>query len=314
MSISPATYGGTGWSQRERSHREDIIEGAVWRPCGIDSEVNNLLEVMLACPTPQMFPGGSPNDFLLLEWPHVERLREQAEAIADVYRSQGVTVHWAPSNPPHLPNFLFQRDLFFMTPEGAVLARPASPQRAGEARFAAAALAALGVPILATPTGHAVFEGADALWLNPETVMIGVGLRTNEAGAAFVSHLLRDMGVSAVTIKLPPGVQHLLGTVNFIDRNLAAIRRDKVTDELLAILRHAGVEAIAFDPARDVVEGLGMNFVALAPRRVIMPGGCPSVRQRLADAGVVVYETDISEYGKAAGGIGCLTGILRRQL
>jgi N-dimethylarginine dimethylaminohydrolase len=285
----------------------------VWHPCGVRSEVGKLLEVLLTDPSSEMLPAGQPNEYLFLEWPHIRRLQEQAESIAALYQEQGVVVRWARTGVAALPNFLFQRDLFWMTPEGALLARPASEQRAGEARFTASALAELGVPILATPRGRAFFEGADALWLDESTVLIGVGLRTNEAGASFVSQVLRDLRIDAITVRLPGGVQHLLGIVNFADRKLAAVRQDKATDELLGVLRDASVEVISCEPGPDITERLGMNFVALAPRQVVMPSGCPSVRERLNDAGVATYEVDISEYCKAAGGLGCLTGIVRRQ-
>lgn len=313
MTNTPATYGGDGWRPRENSHHEDVASGLVWHRCGVRSETASLLEVMLARPRREMFPGGEPNAFLFLEWPDAGRLRRQAEAVADFYRGQGVAVRWADPDDAPPPNFLFQRDLFFMTPEGALLARPASAQRQGEARFAAAALSKLGVPVLATPRREALFEGADALWLGDNVVMIGIGLRTNEAGAEFVARHLREMGVDSVTVGLPRGVQHLLGVVNFADRDLAAVRRDKATDELLGVLRAAGVETIFCDPGEEVSERLGMNFVALGPRRIVMPGGCPSLRRRLSEAGVTVYEADVGEYLKAAGGLGCLTGILRRQ-
>jgi N-dimethylarginine dimethylaminohydrolase len=313
MKDHPATYGGAGWGARGHSHREDVEAGAIWHRCSVRSEVSALLEVMLAWPIPKMFPEGVPNDFLLLAWPDPVRLQQQAEAIGRFYESQRVTVRWIRSPPPLMPNFLFQRDLFFMTPEGAVLARPAAKQRAGEVRFAASALAELGVPILATPRGRATFEGADALWLDEQTVIIGIGLRTNSEGADFVSRLLREMGVNTVTVTLPPGIQHLLGILNFLDHDLAAVRRDKATDELFGILREARIEAVLCEPEPDVVERLGMNFVTLGRRRVVMPSGCPSVRDRLGRAGVEVHELEIDEYCKAAGGLGCLTGIIRRQ-
>jgi N-dimethylarginine dimethylaminohydrolase len=307
----PATYGGPGWKQRSGTHGEDVRAGVVWRSCGSNSEFGNLRQVVLAWPD-QVFPPGDPNDSLMLAWPDQGRLQAQAAAIGAFYESQGVEVHWvrAPAAPP---NIIFQRDLLFMTPEGAVLARPGAGPRAGEVRWTAAALAEAGVPIVGVPRGKALLEGADALWLRPDVVLIGIGLRTNLEGAAFVASVIGDLDAAVVRVTLPPGVQHLLGVVNFLDRDLAAVRADKVTDEILGILRQASVETLLCGPSRDVSEALGMNFVTLAPRRVVMPKGAPSVRDDLRAAGVVVHELGISEYVKAAGGLGCLTGVLHRE-
>jgi N-dimethylarginine dimethylaminohydrolase len=308
----PATYGGAGFRPRASTHAEDVEAGILWRRCGSRSEVDDLREVMLAWPEPDMFRGDDPNALLFLQWPDVSRMQAQADNVAAFYQAQGVTVHWLRSASAP-PNIIFQRDLFFMTPEGAVLARPGAEQRAGEARVVAATLSHLGVPIIAVPRGRAVLEGADALWLGERTVLVGIGHRTNAAGAQFLSSVLRDIGVDVVAVALPRGVQHLLGVVDFIDHDLAAGRADMLTDELLCILREAAIDVIRCGPGPDVSDRFGMNFVTLAPRRVVMPAGCATVRATLADAGVAIHELDISEYVKAAGGLGCLTGIVHRR-
>lgn len=308
----PATYGGPGWRPRQRTHREDVQDGVLWRCCGVRSEIEDLREVLLAWPERHMLPDGDPNESLFLQWPDTQKLRVQAAAIAEFYERQGVKVHWA-QTPLRSPNFLFQRDLFFMTPEGAVLARPASEQRASEARIAATVLSSLGIPILAMPRGDAVFEGADALWVDETTVLIGIGLRTNVAGARWLSDVLRDIGIDSMRVTLPSGIQHLLGVANFIDRDLAAVRADKLSDELRAIVRSFGKDTVLCGPGEETCAGLAMNFVTMAPRRVVMPAGFPSVRERLCDAGVLVHEIEVSEYCKAAGGLGCLTGIIHRR-
>lgn len=307
-----ATYGGPGWRPRQHTHREDVETGFIWRSCGACSEVNELLEVILARPGFFASTEHDPNESLMLEWPDVQKLQNQAEEIARFYENAGIVVHWAHS-PSNLPNFLFQRDLFFMTPEGAVLARPGSDQRALEARTAASVLSGLGVPILATPRGDAIFEGADALWLNAKTVLIGIGLRTNRAGADLVAYILREMGITSIAVILPSGVQHLLGVVNLVDHNLAAIRADKASDELQSVLRSMNIEIISCPPGEEVSERLGMNFVTIAPRRVVMSTGCPFLKKELSLAGITAHELEVSEYRKAAGGLGCLTGILKRR-
>jgi N-dimethylarginine dimethylaminohydrolase len=55
-----------------------------------------------------------------------------------------------------------------------------------------------------------------------------------------------------------------------------------------------------------------MNLVVLGPREVVIPSGCPGIRRRLDALGVVTHELEIGEYINAAGGLGCLVGILSR--
>ena len=71
-------------------------------------------------------------------------------------------------------------DLFVMTSQGAVLARPASTVRAGEERWVAKRLADIGIPVIKILTGQATFEGADLMWIDQGTAVIGKGLRTNQ--------------------------------------------------------------------------------------------------------------------------------------
>ena len=68
---------------------------------------------------------------------HVEKARFQHEAPAQAYRQAGVKVFYVVPGEASLPNQMFVSDLMFMTPEGAVLARPASTTRAGEKRWVA---------------------------------------------------------------------------------------------------------------------------------------------------------------------------------
>ena len=72
------------------------------------------------------------------------RFRAQHDALADIYRAHGVRVHYIEEQREDKPNALFCRDLVLMTPEGAIVTRPAMEARRGEERYAAKALADLG--------------------------------------------------------------------------------------------------------------------------------------------------------------------------
>jgi len=309
----PATHGGAGWCPRTASLAEELRRGEVWQRCGVSSEWEPLREVVLHWPGEELNFSGSPDQNLMLARPDLDRLRAQTEGLVEIYEREGITVQITKLRElPPPPNFLFQRDLFWATPQGLVLARPAARQRAGEERYMAQVLAGLDVPIIFHPHGHATFEGADALWLDPATVLIGSGVRTNREAVAQLRGLLAEMAVEVLEVALPTGVQHLLGVINFVDRDLAVVNGGKVTGQLLELLASRGIRQIVLEPDAELTAGLGMNFVTLAPRRLLMPSGCPGIRARFRHEGLAVLEAEVSEYRKAAGGIGCLTGILRR--
>ncbi len=308
-----ATHGGSGWLPRNGDLRTELAAGQLWHRCGYNSEWGVLREVLLSWPGEELNYSEPPNRQLMHARPDLEELRRQARNLAQFYEGQGVTVHFARPSLLPPPNFLFMRDLFWATPEGVVLARPAAAQRAGEERFAQEALAQLGAPVILHPRGIATFEGADALWLNPQTVLLGIGVRSNRAAMAQLTPLVNELGAELIAVPLPSGVQHLLGVVNFVAAELAVVHGGQADGQLLSLLAAKGIETIVLAPDEEVTAKLGMNFVTLAPRRIVMPAGCPGIKNRLGAAGIACAEIEVGEYLKAAGGLACLTGILRRE-
>ncbi|RKT53819.1 dimethylarginine dimethylaminohydrolase family protein [Saccharothrix australiensis] len=308
----PGTLGGAGWVPRAGTHADDVERGELWTACGYRHEWTPLRAVQLARPPASFAAVTDVRDHLMEAPVDLGALRAETEGIAEAFRDEGVRVRFV--HPPATcpPNVVFQRDLFFMTPEGAVLARAASAQRAGEERHTAHALSAAGYPILRTVGGAATFEGADALWLDERTVAVGVGFRTNAAGARAVREALRDQGAEVVEVPLARGVQHLLGTVVPLAERFAAVRRDTVTPPLRRLLAERDYDLVEFPDDEDVVRRRGMNLVALGPRRVLVPAGAPSVRRALERSGVDVREVPTTQHVRAAGGLGCVTGVLHR--
>lgn len=310
---SASTLGGTGWQPRFASLQEEISQGSIWRHCGYQSESSRLTDVVLSWPGKELEFDCQPNEMLMLEQINLATIRRQTRNIAAFYEKQGITVHLLKKQSTPPPNFLFQRDLFWATPAGVILARPAARQRAGEERFAAEALAKIGVPITMHFRGTATFEGADALWLDKKTVLLGTGVRTNAEGARQLAVFLQEIDVKLIETTLPESSQHLLGIVNFVAPNLAVIHGGKITRHLTDILSARGIKTLVIPDGDELNCHLAMNFVTISPGRVVMPKGGATTKSRLAAAGIEIMELDISEYLKAAGGLACLTGILRRE-
>jgi len=305
-------YGGEGWSPRKKSTKEEI--GTIWSSCGVNTEWTRLKRVLLHCPGIELTGISDPDKVQMIEIPFIEAITKQHDDIATAFRNAGVAVSYVEPSAKPPPNLMFVADLLFTTPEGVILARPASSVRAGEERFVAESLSRLGIPVLRSIRGNGTFEGADAAWLNPDMVMIGVGFRTNKAGASQVSSLLKEMGVESVEVELPPGSMHLMGNLRFANRDLAICRPSRVTDATIEILQEYGFSNHFAPDESEISLGLSMNFVTLGPKQILTADGNPNTQIFYEELGLECHLVDVSEVTKAAGGIGCLTGILERKI
>lgn len=187
-----AAYGGPGWSPRTASLQTEV--GKIWGACGVSTEWSPLRSVLLHRPGTEVKASSDPNTVQMLGSLDVVRAGEQHDAIARAYEETNIVVHPVQRDEVPTPNMMFVADLFFMTPEGAILGRPASRVRAGEERWIARRLGDLGIPILRTIRGTGTFEGADAAWIDAQTALVATGLRTNVKGAAQVDEYLGRNG------------------------------------------------------------------------------------------------------------------------
>ena len=307
-----AAYGGAGWQARTRTHREEI--GDLWAASGIDSEYGRLRSVLLHRPGGELAAAlDDPDSVQMLAPLDLGRAGEQHDAMAEAYRRHGVEVHYVDPAGQPTPNQMFCADLFVMTPEGAILARPASTVRAGEERWVARRLADMGVPILRTLTGNAVFEGADLMWIDPETVMIGLGLRTNEEAASQIAAVLEEVGIETLAVDMPYGTMHLMGMLRIVDEDLAICWPRRTPFAAVRELQERGHDIVWLPDEDDNVLNRALNVVTLGPRKILMLAGHPSVQRVYEAAGIECVTVDGSELVKAAGAIGCLTGVVSRD-
>lgn len=307
-----AAYGGSNWSQRVAAARDDMKDW--WGDWGVSSECGRLRAVLLRRPGPEL---EAIEDFERVQMRsdlHPGIARTQHDALAEAYRANGVAVHYVENGRLDKPNSYFIRDLMLMTPEGAIITRPASTVRAGEERFVAEALAKAGVPILMTVHGTGTFEGADVSWVDDDLCFLAEGLRTNEEGANQVERMLREIGVrEVIRVGLPYGAMHLDGLLNFPDRDLAAVWPRRTPLKIVQKLRERGFRIIDIADEEEAQACLPLNFVALSPGTILMPAGGTAMQRRYEEAGVICHTVEIGELIKGGGGIHCMTGLLKRD-
>jgi N-dimethylarginine dimethylaminohydrolase len=288
----------------------------LWGEWGCSSEIGKLRAVLLRRPGREI--ENLPEDLgsvLFIERIDPVKARQQHDAMAELYRANGVAVHYVERMQEHEPNGMFMRDLVAMTPEGAIVARPGTQVRRGEARYAAEALARLGVPIVHTVCGSGTFEGADLMWANRDLAFVGISRRTNAEGNRQVRAELERMGVGEiVTLQVPWSEAHFDGLMTILDRKLAMVYTSQVPYPAVEALRRHGFKILEVDSEREVRHGMALNLVALEPGRVILPVGENKESARMMQkAGVEILSVDLSELNKGAGSIHCMTAFLKRD-
>jgi N-dimethylarginine dimethylaminohydrolase len=305
-----AACGGEGWSPRVLPLSQEI--GDLWGHCGIAAEWTRLKKVLLHRPGSEII-AADHNAVQMLEPVDLAQAQSQHDDMADAYRRAGVSVHYVEPTATPTPNQMFIADLMFMTPEGAILARPASTVRAGEERWVARRLADMGVPIIRSVRGRGTFEGADAAWLDPQTVMLGRGLRTNDEGAAQVTASLNEMGVEVVQIDLPYGTMHMMGMMRIVDKDLALAWPKRLVHRGVDALKARGYRVAFIPDEEEAAHKSAFNIVVLGPREILMAANAPNLQAFYEELGIQCHPVDVSELRKAAGAIGCLTGIVERE-
>ena len=307
-----AAYGGSNWIGRNLSLKEEM--GKLWKDCGICNEYSELEAVLLHTPGEELLTVSDPELFHMLEPLNLEKVQQEHGNLKQAYKDLGVKVY--DLNPQFLPppNVMFLADLFFMTPEGAILARPASSVRAGEEVHVARILSELRIPILKTIRGTGTFEGADAAWINPETVIVGKGLRTNDEGIAQLTSILNETGVNVIEVDLPHGTMHLMGMLRFLDDNLAVAWPKRIAYSAVKALNNNGIDVQFIPDEIEAISGMALNFVTTGRKRILMPKNNPKTQNFYQSLGVECQTIEVTELMKATGAVGCLTGILKRRV
>lgn len=215
---------------------------------------------------------------------------------------------------PGNPDAIYVYDPVLVGREGAVLLRPGKEERRTEPAALSTSLEGAGVPVVTEITEPAIVEGGDTVWLDEETLLVGIGYRTNEAALEELERAFPGVGVIAFDLPHWNGrgeVMHLMSLISPLDRDLALVYPRIAPVRLLELLAERGIAVV--EVPDEEFETQGPNVLALGPRRALALDGNPETRRRMERAGVdvVVYRgEEISRKGD--GGPTCLTRPLLR--
>ena len=246
--------------------------------------------------------------------PDPARLAAEHEAFAAQLADFGAEVVYAEEPLPGALDAIYAYDPALVADAGAILLRPGKELRQVEPDALARDLGRAGIPVAATLEAPALAEGGDTMWLDERTLLVGLGYRTNKAGADALRRALPDVEVIAFDLPHYRGageVLHLLSFVSPLDRDLAIVYPPLAPVRLLQLLVERELELL--EVPDDEYGSLGCNVLALGPRVALVLDGNAETRRRLERAGVDVRVYRGEELSlKGDGGPTCLTRPLLR--
>jgi dimethylargininase len=260
-------------------------------------------------------PGGHENwrEFGWHSAPDPARIADEHEAFCAVLEQAGAEVVVA-EPLDGVPDAVYVHDPAAVVQGRAILLRPGKESRRVEVEPLGRELEAAGIEVVARLNGPACAEGGDMLWLDEQTLVVGRGYRTNEAGIAALRIALPEADVIAVDLPHWHGrdeVMHLLSLVSPLADDLALVYPPLLPVRLVELLEGRGVDFV--EVPDEEFESMGCNALALAPRQVLVLDGNARTRRRLETAGVEVLVYSGEELSrKGDGGPTCLTRPLLR--
>lgn len=258
-----------------------------------------------------------------------EHFRADHERFVNVLRSEGVNVilltgilrgHPLLGSAERSPNLVYVRDTAAVTRAGYVLARMKSPVRRTETRIVEAALRQLAILALMRARAPATTEGGDLIFLDDDTLLAGIGNRTNRTGLRQLIVAATKSGLRRlVAIPLPPWVIHLDGTIMVIDRDLAVVHQRSLTStasifedgrlsrrlKFLQFLRTCGMRLVKVTDYER--QRRATNVIAIGPRKVVGYPGNARVKREFFQNGVDLIEIEEAELIRGFGGPRCMT-------
>jgi len=211
---------------------------------------------------------------------------------------------------------LYTHDASLPTGHGLIVMRPGKPNRVPEGALHAAFCETIDIPILGHITPPGTTEAGDIVWLDPNTLLIGRGYRTNAEGIRQIRALLAPKGVEVISARLPygPGPSaclHLMSLISLLDDHTALVDLPWLAVETVELLKSRGFQFIEIDPSeRDT---LACNVLALGKNRLLAIEENHKTNARLRQAGFDVRTFPGGELCiNGSGGPTCLTRPLLR--
>jgi len=229
----------------------------------------------------------------------------------------GAEVACLPQDDTLTLDAVYTHDASLPTDYGLILMNPGKANRVPEAQAHARFCVQHGIPILGEIRSPGKTEAGDMVWLDPRTLLIGCGYRTNRPGIEQMRSLLAPKGVDVVSAPLPYGpgpaaCLHLMSLMSMLDEHTVLVDLPWLAVETVELLKSRGLRLLEIEYGeRDT---LACNVLSLGKKRLIALEENPCTNQRLREAAFDVRTFAALELCiNGSGGPTCLTRPLLRR-
>ena len=236
-------------------------------------------------------------------------------AVEKMLAATGAEVIKLPDGDGLTLDSLYTHDALVITPRGLVRPHMGKPARRLEPQVNGAYLETLGFPIAGEITSPGLLEGGDLIWIDRNTLLAGIGYRTNTEGVRQLSKLagpdVEILSFDMAHFKGKSDVFHLMSFLSPLDKDLAVVYLPLMPVRLVEFLESRDIKFVHV-PEQEF-DTMGCNVLALGPRHAMMVEGNPETEKRMRDAGVkveVIKGYEICRKGE--GGPTCMTRPLVR--
>jgi N-dimethylarginine dimethylaminohydrolase len=283
---------------------------------GSQSMIEPLRRVLVRRPD-EAFGQADPLRWHYTSQPNLALAQQEHDAFVASLAQAGVEVIYHEEALPDHADAIYVHDPALVTDQGAIILSMSKSLRQGEEQAMTHCFEALDIPILYTLHGQARAEGGDLLWLDEQTLAVGLSFRTNAAGLRQLGEALNELKVELIPVQMPyyqgpEACLHLMSLMSLVDYRLAVVYLPLLAVPFYQYLKDHDYQLIEI-PAEEF-ETQATNVLALAPGQCLMLEGNPVTRQRLEAAGceVLTYRGNEISF-KSEGGPTCLTRPILRE-
>ena len=252
-----------------------------------------------------------------LRAPDFAAAQRQHEILCGLLSESGAEVVSLPPAESLTLDAVYAHDASLATDYGLVTMNPGKKSRVPEAQAHANFCGELGIPVFGDIRMPGTIESGDIVWLDPLTLLIGNGYRTNQAGIEQMRALLSPKRVEVLSAPLPYGhgpaaCLHLMSLMSMLDEQTILVDLPWLAVETVELLKARGLRLIEIEYSeRDT---LACNVLSLGQKRLLAIEENAKTNQRLREAGFEVRVFPGSEIGiNGGGGPTCLTRPLLRR-